>query len=273
MSVETAPPTRRWLQRRHDDMMLGLGLGLLGGICLGWTVIAVPLHYVLPQRWHRTLGRQATTFFTRFYLRALSAMGACRFELAELDDLRAEGPLILAPNHPCLLDALMVVSRLPNVACIVKANIVDNVLFGAGARLACYIRNDARLSMIKQSVTELKNGSHLLVFPEGTRTVRWPVNPCKGTAALIASRAKVPIQTLIIETDSAFLGKNWPLSRCPTFPVTYRIRLGRRFEPQDKAGVLTAELERYFIAQLRDAPRFLPPEAPQAEECGTAQPR
>ena len=272
MLVETVPRPRRWLQRRRDDLRLGLGLGLLGVICTGWTVIAVPLHYVLPKRWHRTLGRRATTGFTRFYLRALTAMGACRFELAELDGLRAEGPLILAPNHPCLLDALMVISRLPNVACIVKADIVDNVLFGAGARLAGYIRNDARLSMIKQSVAELKTGSHLLVFPEGTRTVRWPVNPCKGTPALIASRAKVPIQTLFIETDSAFLGKNWPLSRCPAFPVTYRIRLGRRFEPQDKAGVLTAALEHYFIAQLRDAPRFLPPEAPQAEERGAAQP-
>lgn len=271
MRAERMSLPRRWLHRRYEYCALWLGLGLLGTICLGWTLVAVPLHYGLPKRWAWPLGRRATTTSSWLYLRALTRMGACRFDLTELDALRREGPLIIAPNHPCLLDALMVISRLPNIACIVKADIVDNVLFGAGARLAGYIRNDAPLSMIRQSVAELKNGNHLLVFPEGTRTTRWPINPCKGTTALIASRARVPIQTVFIETDSAFLGKGWPLLRCPTLPITYRIRLGRRFEPPEKAGAFTEELERYFTDQLRDAPRFLPPEAPQATESGAAQ--
>jgi len=88
----------------------------------------------------------------RLYLGALDLIGACRFDLRELDTLRNEGPLIIAPNHPCLLDAVMVISRLPNTACIMKADIVDNIFLGAGARLAGYIRNDARLSMIRQAV-------------------------------------------------------------------------------------------------------------------------
>lgn len=262
---------RRWLHRLYEYVALWLGLGLLGTISLTWSLFAVPLYHVLPKRWADPLGRRATTLCTRIYLGALALIGACRFDLTELDALRAEGPLIIAPNHPCLLDALMVISRLPNMACVIKADIVDNVFLGAGARLAGYIRNDAQLSMIKQSVAELKNGSHLLIFPEGTRTTRWPVNVCKGTAALIASRAKVPIQTVFIETDSAYLGKGWPLFRRPPMPITYRIRLGRRFDPPEKAGAFTEDLERYFIDELRNAPRFLPPDAPQAVESGSAR--
>jgi len=49
-------------------------------------------------------------------------------------------------------------------------------------------------------------------------------------------------------------------------PITYHFRLGRRFDPPQKAGVFTAELERYFIDALRDAPRFLPPDAPSAND-------
>ena len=262
---------KRCLHRSHEYLVLWLGLGLLGTICLVWTLVAVPLLYVLPKRRASPFGRRAATLSTRFYFRAITLIGACRFDLTELDALRTEGPLVIAPNHPCLLDALLVISRLPNIACIVKADVFDNPFFGAAARLGGHIRNDAQLSMIKQSVADLKNGSHLLVFPEGTRTTRWPINSCKGTTALIAMRAKVPIQTIFIETDSAFLGKGWPLSRCPSFPVTYRIRLGRRFEPPEKAGTFTAELERYFIDQLRDAPHFLPAEAPQAPECDAVQ--
>jgi len=257
---------KRWLHRLYEYFALWFGLGLLGAISLTWTLLAVPLYYVLPKRWVVPLGRWANTIGLRIYLGALSLIGACRFDLSALDSLRDEGPLIVAPNHPCLLDAPMVLSRLPNMACIMKVDIVDTVFLGAGARLAGYIRNDAQLSMIRQSVAELKSGSQLLIFPEGTRTTRWPVNACKGTAALIASRAGVPIQTVFIETDSAYLGKGWPLFRRPPMPITYRIRLGRRFAPPEKAGVFTEELERYFIDELRDAPHFLPPDAPQAAE-------
>ena len=124
--------------------------------------------------------------------------------------------------------------------------------------------------MIKQAVAELKSGSHLLLFPEGTRTTRWPINTCKGTAALIASRAKVPIQTLFIETDSAYLTKGWPLLRRPAMPITYRIRLGRRFDPPEQVRGLTEELERYYIDELRNAPCCLPP-PPQTAESGAPQ--
>jgi len=260
---------RRWLHRLYEYVALWFGLGLLGTLTLTWSLLSVPLYHVLPKRWADPLGRWAITTIFRLYLGALALVGACRFDLTALDALRDEGPLVIAPNHPCLLDALMVISRLPNVACIMKAALVDNVFLGAGARLAGYIRNDAQLSMIRQSVAELKMGSQLLLFPEGTRTTRWPINPCKGATALIASRAKVPIQTVIIETDSAYLGKGWPLFRRPSLPITYRIRLGRRFAPPDKAGTFTEELERHFIDELRDAPRFPPPDVAQAAGPGT----
>ena len=256
----------RWLRGLHETCALWFGLSLLGILSLGWSALSVPLYYVLPRRLAEPLGRRVITTIFRFHLGALTLIGASRFDLSALDALRAEGPLIIAPNHPCLLDAVLVISRLPNLTCIMKADLVDNVFLGAGARLAGYIRNDAPLSMVKQAVAELKNGCQLLIFPEGTRTTRWPVSPCQNTAALIASRARVLIQTVFIETDSPYLIKGWPLFRRPAMPITYRVRLGRRFEAPEKAGVFTAELECYFIDALHDAPRFLPPDAPSVAE-------
>lgn len=256
---------RRWLHGLYEIGALWFGLILLGILSLGWSSLSVPLYYLLPRRWAVPLGRWGITTGFRFYLGALSRIGACRIDFSALDTLRGQGPLIIAPNHPCMLDAVMVISRLPNLACIMKADIVDNVFLGAGARLAGYIRNDAQLSMIKQAVAELQNGSQLLLFPEGTRTTRWPVNACKGTTALIAHRANVPIQTVFIETSSPYLSKGWPLFKRPSVPLTYHFRLGRRFDPPQKAGIFTADLERYFIDALRDAPHFLPPDAPSAD--------
>ena len=199
----------------------------------------------------------------RLYLRWLSLLGACRFELSALDQLRDAGPLVLAPNHPCLLDAVMVISRLPDVVCIMKAGLMNNLFLGAGARLAGYIRNEPTLAMVRGAVGELQGGSQLLIFPEGTRTVRDPLNPLLPTTAIIASRAGVPLQTIFIETDSAYLAKGWPLFRRPDMPIHYRLRLGRRFEPRRDAHALTAELEAYLAEGVAASP-MRPPPAPAA---------
>lgn len=238
------------LRTLYEYGLLYVGLGYLGAICLAWTPFAIVLYPLLPVRAGRRLGRFIIMAGFRSYIRFLTLIGACRFDLAALDALRDDGPLILAPNHPSLLDAVMVISRLPNVACILKANLMDNVFLGAGARLARYIRNDSPLRMVMSANADLAAGSHLLIFPEGTRTVRPPVNPMMSSVGLISRRAKVPVQTVFIETASPYLCKGWPLFRKPEMPVTYRVRLGRRFDPPRDVQGFTRELEAYFAAEL-----------------------
>jgi hypothetical protein len=127
--------------------------------------------------------------------------------------------MVIAPNHPSLLDAVMILSRLPGATCIMKADIVNSVFFGAGARLAGYIRNTPLRTMVQLAIDDVRHGSHVLLFPEGTRTTRFPVGCLQGTTGLIAKHAGVPVQTVFIETDSGFLGKGWSLlwtPRCPS---------------------------------------------------------
>lgn len=236
----------RFIRTLFDYTRLYLGLGALGIICLTWTPFAAMLAPVLPPAKARPLGRLVITYGFRLYLNILNWMRACSFDITALDTLRGQGPLILAPNHPCLLDAVMVISRLPNVACIMKGELLRNLFLGAGARLACYIRNDAPLDMIRRACQEMKGDSHLLLFPEGTRTIRHPLNPCKNSVGLIAKRSGVPVQTIFIETDSAYLSKGWPLFKRPAMPIHYRIRLGRRFDPPENVAAFVSELEQYF---------------------------
>jgi 1-acyl-sn-glycerol-3-phosphate acyltransferase len=230
--------------------LLWYGLGLLALGSFLWGLIALPLLVLLPARTGRALGRAAISRGFRLYLRALEGAGACRLDLAALEALRDAGPLIIAPNHPSLLDAVMLLSRIPQAACVLKAPLIDSVLFGAGARLAGYIHNDSPVDMVRRSVDELRGGGQLLLFPEGTRTTRAPLNPFKGALALIARQASVPVQTVFIEADSAFLGKGWPLSRKPDLPLRYRVRLGRRFAPPGDLHAYLRELEQYFAREL-----------------------
>jgi 1-acyl-sn-glycerol-3-phosphate acyltransferase len=243
----------RTLRALWTYAVLLYGFGLLGIGGLLWSLLALPLHLVLPARHARGVGRQVIARGFRFYLGALEASGGFRFDLSALDALRDAGPLILAPNHPSLLDAVMLLSRTPQAVCVLKASLFDSVFFGAGARLADYIGNDSPVDMVRRSVAELGAGGQLLLFPEGTRTTRAPVNAFRGAIALIAQQAGVPVQTVFIETDSPFLGKHWPLTRRPRMPVRYRVRLGRRIDPPHDLHAFLRELEQYYAGELAQA--------------------
>jgi 1-acyl-sn-glycerol-3-phosphate acyltransferase len=241
---------RTGLQAAYACLVVYSGLLVFGLMCLIWSATAGLLSHLLSRERGRVLGRWVTSWGFRCYLQFLALTGVFRFDLRALDPLRDAGPLIIAPNHPSLLDAVMVLSRLPNVACVMKADLINNRIYGASARLAGYIRNDEFIGGVTQAVAELAAGGQLLLFPEGTRTTRRPVNPLKGGAPLVSKRSGVPIQTVLIETPSLFLSKGWALHRIPPVPVSYRVRLGRRFMPKDNLRETIAEMETYLASEL-----------------------
>ena len=243
----------RFFKILYEYCALYCSLSLLGLICLAWSLIALPLYFLLPEAAGTSLGRRGIMGGFRLYAWSLRATGAYRLDLRAIDALRGGPPVVLAPNHPCLIDALLILTRHPNIACVMKSELMNNPFLGSGSRLARYVRNGSPRQMIKESVTHLRQGCVLLLFPEGTRTRSTPINSLTTSAGLIAKRAGVPVQTLLIETDSPYLSKGWSLFRRPSLPITYRVRLGRRFEAPADAAALTAALDAYYRDALRDA--------------------
>ena len=243
------------LRQLIDTLTMVVSLTFLGLICLCWTVVALPMLLLLPARLGQRCGRLGILGGFRLYIWSLRLMGAYRFDVRELRALRDGPPVILAPNHPSLIDAMLIIAHEPRVACVMKSALMNNVFLGAGARLARYIRHDPPRRMIHGAIAELDRGGIVLLFPEGTRTTRSPVNALQSGVGIIAKGAGVPVQTLIIETDSPCLSKGWPLFKPPALPITYRVRLGRRFDPPSDVRRFTAELDQYYRQELADAPQ------------------
>ncbi len=227
-----------------------IGLLSLGLICIAWSVIALPAYFVLSARTGAALGRAGISRGFYLYRLIITAIGAFRLDLSEVETLRHESGLIFAPNHPQMIDAILLATCHRNIVCVMKAQLMRNVFLGAGSRLARYIANEPPRRMIEAAVAALKGGGVLLLFPEGTRSVRFPINDFHLSVAAISKHAQVPVQTLIIETDSPYLSKGWPLFRLPQFPITFKVRLGRRFDPPADARAFTRELEDYFSQEL-----------------------
>jgi len=149
-----------------------------------------------------------------------------------------------------------------------KASILNNILLGGGARLSRYIPNDSVRAMICAALANLRGGSHVLLFPEGTRTVTPPVGRITGAVGVIACRARVPVQTVLVDTNSRFLSKGWPAWRKPDMPLTYTVRLGRRFDAPTNSAAFVSELQQYFACALTQPA----PDVPEASNAADAAP-
>ena len=171
-------------------LALQMMLVLLGLISLGWNLIALLLHPLLSAQAGRRIGRAGIARGYGLYWWFANVTGMLELHTRVLDELRDEPGLIIVANHPSMLDAMLLVARLPRSFCVMKASLMRNPFLGPGARLARYVCNDSPRGMVRLTVKELRAGGQLVLFPEGTRTTRAPVNQFRSGFTLIAKLAK-----------------------------------------------------------------------------------
>jgi 1-acyl-sn-glycerol-3-phosphate acyltransferase len=229
-------------------MLLGLGgLALLGllGLPVALVLMGLPAAIRIP------IGRRLISRGLAGYLYFLKVFCSVRVDSSALDAVRLDGPLIIVANHPSLLDAVVLLARLPRAVCVMKGSLRRNILFGPMARLSGYVSNDDPMTLIRQTCDELAGGAQILIFPEGTRTRTFPVNHFSEATAFIAARSGVPVQALLIEFSSPYLGKAWPLFKMPVLPLCITVKLGQKFAPASDRLALTERLESYYRAHLK----------------------
>lgn len=255
-AIVTAP--WRFLRTSYELLVFCTGWMVFGVVSAAMSAVMGAARFILPVQFGHRLGQRAISHWFRIFLGYLRVTGLVKLDLTALDQIKNERRLILAPNHPSMLDAVLVISRLPRVTCIMKATLWDNPSLGGGSRLAGYVRNDSQPNMVRSAVASLKTGGQLLLFPEGTRSVEHPVNEFKGAISLIAKKSGAEVQTIFIESNTAFLGKQWPMLKKPNFPLHYRVRLGQRFaapSTQEDCRAFSQRLETYFRQELDNSNR------------------
>lgn len=245
--------TKYFLHTSYEYVAMFAGLSFLGFICSLGLPIALVLIW-LPVKWRITLTRRLIALGFTIYLWFLRLFCSVRIDCSSLDLLRQESGLIIVANHPSLLDAVILLSKLPNATCVMKASLRGNPLFGVMARLSGYISNEDSMRLVKQSCAELKNGAHLVLFPEGTRSDTLQVNPFGQVAAVIASRSGAPIQTVFIRFSSSYLGKFGSLFQKPTLPLSIKVSMGSKFAPIESIPELTERLESQYRAYFNKSP-------------------
>jgi len=144
------------------------------------------------------------------------------------DPSRWPQPAVIVANHPTLIDATLLLGRLPDTVCIFKPAVRRNPFLAPAAIMAGYLSSDGGIDFIHQVAAAVSAGRSVLIFPEGTRTVPGAAfNPLKPGFALIARRAGVPVQVIIIRASRELLPRGRSPWRLPDFPVRFDLYADR----------------------------------------------
>lgn len=243
---------RTWTAAAVCALYWGLG----GTLVL---LVALVLGPVLPP----TLARRVGGFLIRWpfkgFIWILRIFGAARCEFVGFERLREQtGGFILAPNHPAIWDAVFILSKVPDLTCILKSSLLCNPLLAGGARLARFIPNDPPQEMIRSCISTLEDGGRLLLFPEGTRTRKSEslVNEFRGGVAIVARQAKLPVIPVFVETNSDFGQKGRPLWHFDYQKVQIRMTLGQPMTcgAEESSHQFLERLRAAYLSALSRAP-------------------
>lgn len=206
-------------------LMFGLGGLLLNIACAPF----------LPWRRRRPVqrvARRAIRWMFEFWNRWIHATRFIPIHWHNCQDGLAPAGSIIVANHPSLVDATWLLSRLPDTVCIFKRSLLRNPCIAPAALLAGYIAGDLGIDTIRAAAEKLREGCSLLVFPEGTRTARGvDLNPLRPGFALMAARAAAPVQIVRLELSDTLLPRYEPWWQVPRMPVTINITRGPVLAP------------------------------------------
>lgn len=148
------------------------------------------------------------------FVSMMRGLGVLTLEVRGAEHLAGRGKLIL-PNHPSLIDVIMLLSLVENGSCIVKAALLRNPFTWGPLRAAAYVPNRDGPALLDACIDALARGDNLVVFPEGTRSVpSAPVQLQRG-AANIAIRCDCAVVPVLIRVSTPTLYKSAPWMHVP----------------------------------------------------------
>jgi 1-acyl-sn-glycerol-3-phosphate acyltransferase len=130
-----------------------------------------------------------------------------------LEHLRTGENYIYAANHASYFDIPTLVAVLPGqIRIVFKKELTRLPIFGLAMKLGSYIsidRGDGReaIESLEKAAREIREGSSVLLFPEGTRTRDGKMQPFKRGAFALAVRSHVPVVPVTVNGSFLILPK------------------------------------------------------------------
>jgi 1-acyl-sn-glycerol-3-phosphate acyltransferase len=188
----------------------------------------------------------------RLWARIALALNSTPVELRGAGHL-PDGPFILMSNHQSNFDILSLIATIPRrVYWIAKKELFDIPVFGPSMRRGGYIpldRSDGRkaLKSMENAASVIRQGSSVVMFPEGTRSRDGRLLPFKRGGFMLAVRAGVPVIPVTINGS----GRVNPGGLIRLYSGRITLTLHPRIDVPD--GIKKSAAEEWLMEKVREA--------------------
>ncbi|OON40970.1 1-acyl-sn-glycerol-3-phosphate acyltransferase [Izhakiella australiensis] len=205
----------------------------LGGMLLSllWFNLLLLFQRDAQQRQCRARRSIAASF--RCFLRCARATGVLDYRIEGAEKLESDRGCLVVANHPTLIDYVLLASVMPEVDCLVKAELQRNLFFSGVIKAADYLINSQSDTLLAESRRRLMKGDVIMIFPEGTRTR--PGEPLKlqRGAANIALRCDCDLRLVHIVCSQPTLAKQHRWYQIPAQKPVFSVVVGERLSVND----------------------------------------
>jgi len=159
---------------------------------------------------------------------------------------RVSGPALICSNHSALIDPFLIALALGidmQIRVIAKVSlfkipVVSFFLWKLG--MIPVDRSTVDVTSVKMSLSYLKSGDKVAIFPEGTRISSFDSTAAKSGAVKLAERAKVPIIPVFLPRNKPFFKRSKVI-----FGEPYYIeKLDEKRTPEDYAKLSEELMEK-----------------------------
>ncbi|HWW97089.1 MAG TPA: lysophospholipid acyltransferase family protein [Edaphobacter sp.] len=157
-----------------------------------------------------------------------------KIEISGLENIPAGRSCIFMSNHVSNLDPPVVLPLLPGRSSVLlKQELMSIPILGKAMRLAKFVpvergsRRDAAQASVEAAADALRSGLHILVYPEGTRSLDGRLSTFKKGPFFLAQETQAPIIPIALSGTQTMMRKG---SNAIT-PGLARIRVLTAIEP------------------------------------------
>lgn len=216
-------------------------------------LIALPLKPLLP---YAQLNR---VILSACHLSVWWARVTCgiRYEVIGREHLPSQ-PCVILAKHQSAWETLFLQTLFEPAASVLKRELLRIPFFGWGLAMTEPIaidrsqRSQALKEVIRQGGDRLGRGRHVLIFPEGTRTLPGEQREYSAGGAMLAVKAGVPVLPVALNS-----GLYWPRGTLIKRPGVIRIVIGAPIPTSQRSAKEVNALARDWIEA--EMVRLLPP--------------
>ncbi|MCW8886830.1 MAG: 1-acyl-sn-glycerol-3-phosphate acyltransferase [Motiliproteus sp.] len=171
-------------------------------------------------------------------------------EVEGLENLPTSGSYVVLANHQSEWETFYLQLMISPLCTVLKKELLKIPFFGWGLALLNPIaidraeRSGAMKQILKQGKARLKEGTPVLIFPQGTRVKVGEIGRFNKGGAMLACSAKVPVVPIVHNG-----GSHWPSKTYLKNPGTIQVKVGRPIETEGKTVDEVHQLSKGWLEQ------------------------